>query len=243
MIGVSRRFLELGGSSALLQGFAARLAAEAPSSQIDELPWYLAAASRGMPVTRLPMGMNHPVGLKGVEGAAVVHAIGVHKFWNATPLLQQFPDWLRHQETWAGHGGQVYDGPVLLSEVHPREPTEVFRAAQAREHWLAVFRELRPVLPRGMVVDLQHDRTTLRIFLHGRPDGECLVLKRHHNDRRIGLEVALPALLSDRIIETICREVRWSRHERDALLSVPFKQLGATLATIEAVLTTAALSR
>jgi hypothetical protein len=46
VIGVSRRFLDLGGSSELLQDHARRLAEGAPSSQIDELPWYLAARAK-----------------------------------------------------------------------------------------------------------------------------------------------------------------------------------------------------
>ena len=236
VIGVSRRFLELGGSSALLHGFARRLAEGAPGSQIDELPWYLAAASLQMPVTALPMAYNHPVGAKASDGATVVHAIGAHKFWNATPLLQLFPDWPRHQQTWVAAGGRPYAGEVQLGEVHPAEQHEVFRAAQARSHWLAVFDALRPVLPQGMVVDLRHDQAQLRIFLHARPDREQLRLHRHTNEKRIGLEILLPAKLEDRAVTAICKEVRWARHEKGSLVSVPMAQLGAALATVEAVL-------
>lgn len=236
VIGVSRRFLELGGSSALLHGFAGRLAAEAPGSQIDELPWYLAAASRGMPVTVLPMALNHPVGAKGADAAVVVHAIGAHKFWNCTPLLQLFPDWSRHQETWVAQGGRAYAGQVLLADVHPPEPHEVLRAAQARAQWLAVFKALRPVLPKGMVVDLQHDRKQLRIFLHGRAEAEHLRLHRHANETRIGLEAILPPELQARAVEAVCGDVKGARHEKGALMSVPLTQLGAALAAIDAVL-------
>jgi Glycosyl transferase family 8 len=236
VIGVSRQFLQRGGSSAMLHGFATRLAAQAPASQIDELPWYLAAASLGMPVTDLPMTLNHPVGKAGSDGATVVHAIGDHKFWNATPLLQLFPDWSRHQDTWVAKGGRPYDGAVLLAEVHPLEPHEVFRAAQARAHWLAVFRDLRPVLPKGMVVDLQHDRKHLQIFLHGRPDTEHLRLHVHSNAARIGIESVLPLALQERVVAAVCGAVKWARHDKGAMLSVPMAQIGAALAVIDATL-------
>ncbi|HLQ17832.1 MAG TPA: glycosyltransferase [Tabrizicola sp.] len=239
VIGVSRRFVELGGSSEMLHAFARKLAAASTRSQFDELPWYVAAASRNMPVRELPLAFNHPVGSKGAEGAVLVHAIGVHKFWNATPLLQQFPDWTRHQQTWVDCGGRPYDGDVLLGEVHPLDPAEVFRAAQARSYWLAVFRDLWPALPKGMVVDLQHDGPKLRIFLHGRPETEHVKLQRHPNERRIGLELVLPSPLRERVSETICLDVRWSRAEKPGVVSLPFKQLGPALQTVETVVSDA----
>lgn len=236
VIAVSRRFLELGGSSDLLQDYAARLVAGAPASQIDEMPWYVAASGKGMPVKALPMAFNHPVGAQGVEGAVVVHAIGAHKFWNATPLLQLFPDWSRHQATWVEHGGQPYEGDVMLAEVHPLHAHEVLRVAQARAHWLGVFRALRPVLPKGMFVDLQHDGKCLSIFLHGRPEGEELRLHRQSNDKRIGIEVLLPPELQSRAIEEVCGKVRWARHEKGALMSISLSEIGPALALIDTVL-------
>lgn len=239
VIGVTRQFLERGGSSAMLHGFAERLAARAPTSQIDELPWYLAAASLEMPVTELPMTLNHPVGRAGSDKATVVHAIGDHKFWNSTPLLQLFPDWSQHQNTWVAQGGRPYEGAVLLAEVHPLEPYEVLRAAQARAHWLAVFRELRPVLPKGMVVDLQHDRKHLQIFLHGRPETEHLRLHVHSNAARIGIEAVLPPALQERVVAAVCGAVKWARHDKGALMSVPLAQIGAALAVTDSTLSSA----
>lgn len=236
VIGVSRRFLQLGGSSALLHGFAARLAVDAPNAQIDELPWYLVAASLGLPVTVLPVALNHPVGAKGADAAIVVHAIGAHKFWNCTPLLQLFPDWSRHQEKWLEQGGRPHAGEVLLADVHPLEPHEVLRAAQARAHWLGLFKDLRPVLPKGMVVDLQHDRKHLRIFLHGRPETEHLCLHRHANEKRIGLEVVLPPDLQALAVEAVCGAIKWARHEKGGLMSVPLTHIGAALAVIDMAL-------
>jgi hypothetical protein len=87
-----------------------------------------------------------------------------------------------------------------------------------------------------MIVDLQHDRPQLRIFLHGRPDAEHLKLQRHPNERRIGIEVVLSSPLREKVIETICHDVRWSRPEKGAVVSLPFKQLGAALATADAVI-------
>ncbi len=235
VIGVSRRFLELGGSSEMLYGFALRLAQDAPAAQIDELPWYLAAASLGTPVTALPLALNHPVAAKGAERAVVVHAIGAHKFWNATPLLQLYPDWSRHQETWVAVGGRPYAGAVELGEVHPQEVHEVLRAAQARAHWLGVFKALWPVLPQGMVVDLQHDRKHLPILLQGRPEGEHLRLHRHANEKRIGIEMVLPPDAQARV-EAAISGVKWARHEKAALVSVPLTGLAAALRAAAAAL-------
>lgn len=236
VIAVTRRFLELGGTSGLLWDHAVRLAEGAPASQIDELPWYLAAAGKGMPVKALPMAFNHPVGAAGVEGATVVHAIGTYKFWNATPLLQLFPDWSRHQETWVSHGGRRHDGAVMLGEVHPLEVHEVLHIADARSHWLGVFNALRPVLPKGMLVDLQHDRKVLRIFLQGRPDDEHLRLHRLSNDRRIGIEILLPPDIQSRAMDRVCGTVRWARREKGAMVSVAPTEVGTALVQIDTVL-------
>jgi hypothetical protein len=181
------------------------------------------------------MTLNHPVGAQGAENAVVLRAIGEHKFWNATPLLQLYPEWSRHQETWVTCGGRPYAGDVMLADVHPLEPHEVLRMAQARAYWLSVFNDLRPVLPKGMVVDLQHDRKFLRIFLHGRPDDQHLRLHRQANDKRIGIEVVFPPDVQARAVEQVCGTVKWARHEKGALMSVPLTELGAALALIDAI--------
>jgi hypothetical protein len=233
VIAVSRRFLELGGSSGLLHGYARRLAARVESSHVDELSWYLAAAGRGMALTLLPMAYNHPVNTKGAEKAVVLHAIGAHKFWNATPLLHLYPDWSQHQATWVAAGGRPYDGAVTLAEVHPAEPHEVLRAAQARVYWLGVFKALRPALPKGMAADLQHHRKHLRIFLHGRPEEEHLLLHQQRNDKRIGIEAVLPPGLEARVIEALCDCIDQAQRERGALVTVPLTEIGAALAVVD----------
>jgi hypothetical protein len=126
----------------------------------------------------------------------------------------------------------------MLGEVHPQEPHEVLRVAQARAHWLAVFRDLRPLLPKGMVVDIQHDRKHLRIFLYGRPEDEHLRLHLQSNDKRIGIEAVLPPDLQARAIEAVCAGVKWARHEKGALMSIPFTEIGLALALIDAIVTT-----
>jgi hypothetical protein len=118
VVGVARGFLERGGSAQALHEIAGLLVRRAPAHQLDEMPWYLLAASLGLPVTRLPMGLNHPVGKDRTEKAVVVHAIGERKFWNTAQLQRQFPDWLGHQARWVANGGAPYAGPLLEGDDH-----------------------------------------------------------------------------------------------------------------------------
>ncbi|PTE16599.1 glycosyltransferase [Pseudogemmobacter blasticus] len=236
VIGVSRRFLDRGGSVGLIHRMAAHLVEQAPPSQIAEMPWYLAAASLHLPVTAWPMRFNHPVMTGGVEDALLVHAIGPHKFWNATPLMQLFPDWATHQATWVACGGQPYAGPLTLAEAHPAEAAEVLKAADARTYWLTVFADLRAALPRGMVADLRHDRKFLRLFLHGRPEEQHLRLLRLSNEQRMGLEVHLPRALRAEVLDTLAGAVKGARREGDRALSVPIAQIGQALAAADAVI-------
>ena len=121
VIGVARGFIERGGSAAIIRDLAREFADRAPPFQFDEMPWYLAAASLGLPVTRLPLRFNHPVGSAGAEDAVVVHAIGAQKFWNAESLLRRFPDWSLHQARWVACGGKAYPGTVVFAD-DPGEP-------------------------------------------------------------------------------------------------------------------------
>lgn len=230
VVGISRRFTEGGGSVQALYDMARQLVDRAPTAQIDEMAWHLTAAALGLPVTPLPLTCNHPVGSVGAAGALVIHAIGPYKFWNATPLLQLYPDWAAHQARWVAGGGRPYAGPVLLSDTHPAEPSEVLRAAENRAYWLTVFPDLRAVLPKGVVVDLQHDRKFLRLFLHGRPEADHIRLVRMPNPRRLGVEVHLPDGLADLVANAIDGSAKGVRMEKGKLMSVPVNQIGAALA-------------
>lgn len=236
VIGLSRGFLDRGGSSAALHDMARLLAQRTRTTQLDEMSWYLTAASLGLPVTALPMRLNHPVAAPGAAGATIIHAIGAHKFWNATPLVQFYPDWAVHHARWIASGGTPYAGPVALAETHPPEMSDVLKAAEARAFWLGIFDDLRPHLPKGMVVDLRHDRPFLRLFLHGRPAEQHLRLVRVTNSRRLGLEAHLPAGLADGVRKAILRAVPGARHDKGSALSIPIANLGPALAAADAIL-------
>ena len=235
VIGLSRGFLKRGGSARVLHDMARELVLRTQTTQLDEMSWYLTAATLGLPVTPLPMRFNHPVGARGVSDAVVVHAIGAHKFWNVTPLLQLFPDWSAHHATWAASGGAPYAGKVELGETHPAEISDVLRFAETRAYWLSVFDRLRADLPPGMVVDLRHDQIFLRIFLHGRPAAQHLRLVRQTNLRRLGLEVHLPDALTARILQTVCQTVPGALRDKGPALSVPIGHMTAALAVAATV--------
>jgi hypothetical protein len=159
------------------------------STQVVELAWYLLAATRGLAVTAWPLTLNHPVTTPGVAGAVAIHAIGPHKFWNATPLRQLYPDWATHQATWVACGGAAWDGPLLLGATHPDEPAEVLRAAETRAFWLGVMDDLRSAWPAGLIPELRSERKYLRLFVAGRGEAVHLRLVRVPNERRLGVEV------------------------------------------------------
>jgi hypothetical protein len=237
VIGVARGFADRGGTRAGVHAIARRLIAEAPPTQLAEMPWYLVAATLRLPVTAWPLRFNHPVATPGVGGACILHAIGPHKFWNATPLRQLYPDWARHHATWVACGGAPYDGPLLLAETHPDEPSEVLRAAEMRAFWLGVFDDLRPQLPPGVVPDLRHDRKVLRLHLSGRPDAQHLALVRVANARRLGLRLHLPDALADRARAAVERSVTGLKAEKGNLLSLPRSQMAPALAALVGALT------
>jgi hypothetical protein len=234
VIGVSRGFLDRGASQAGVHDILRELVVRSPQTQLAEMPWYLVAALNGLPVTRYPMGLNHPVAAAGAAGATIIHAIGSYKFWNATPLIQLYPDWFRHQATWVACGGRPYAGPVHLAETHPLEASEVLRAAEHRAFWLGVFDGLWSQLPDGLVVDLRHDRPALRLLLRGRPEAEHLRLVRVANARRIGLEAQLVPDLVDRVTEAIAAAVPGVRLEKGRMLSVPIPNLATALTAARA---------
>lgn len=232
VIGVARGFVDRGGSRRSIHEIARHLVAVGPSTQLAEMPWYLVAATLGLPVKTWPMRLNHPVTTPGVAHASIAHAIGPHKFWNATPLRHLFPDWLHHQATWVACGGDPYAGPLLLGDTHPSEASEVLRAADNREFWLKVYADLRPKLPPGILVDLRHDQKSLRFFLHGRPEGQHLALVRLANARRLGLELTLPSDQTALAVKAVERAVAKLRIEKGQLLSLPAGQVDAALSAI-----------
>lgn len=236
LLGLGRGFLTKGGGVQTLHDMARLLIQRTDTEQVDELTWYLTAASQSLPVTALPLRFNHPVTSPGVETATVVHAVGRHKFWNATPLAQLFPDWSRHQARWVECGGDAYTGPVGLGEVHPVEPHAVLHWAEARAFWLRFFPELRAALPLGMTPELRHDRRWLRLLLHGSPEDQHLRLVRLAQRRRIGLELHLRPEQREPALAAIRREVADLNLQHGQTLSLPVTDLRAALAVAAAVL-------
>ncbi len=215
-----------------LHALAALLLERSETTQVVELAWYLLAATRGVPVTALPLAFNHPVTTPGAAAAVAIHAIGAHKFWNATPLIHAYPDWADHQAAWVAAGGAPYDGPLTLAEVHPADPAEALKAAEMRDFWQDLFPALRPLLPPGLVADLRADRKYLRLFLHARPEAQHLRLVRLPNERRLGLEFHLPDRETRTVAAAVRRAVTGVRAEagRDNALTVPLDRLGPALA-------------
>lgn len=236
VIGVARGFADRGGSREVIHEIARHLVAAAPPTQLAEIPWYLVAATLGLPVKTWPMRFNHPVTTPGVADATIVHAIGPHKFWNATPLQHLFPDWLHHQATWVTCGGVPFAGKTLLAESHPAEASELLRAADNRAFWLEVYADLRPKLPLGIVVDLRHDKKALRLHLHGHPDTHHLSMVRLANARRLGLELNLPAEQVDLALKAVEGAVGKLRIEKGRTLSIPRGQIAEVLATVTAAI-------
>ncbi|MFN3824511.1 MAG: glycosyltransferase [Pseudorhodobacter sp.] len=190
LVGVGQRFRDH-ATSADLFALARRILTGCKTDQVDELAFYLLAASRGMAVHPQPLAYNHPVGMAGAAGAAILHAIGPHKFWNATPLIGGCPDWQAHQATYVAAGGRAYDGPLLLDDEYPLGLDRALRSAELRAFWAGVYAVLRPALPPGILPDLATGRPYLRLFLRGRPDSQHIRLTRQTNPDRLGLEAHL----------------------------------------------------
>ena len=190
LVGVGQGFRDH-ATSADLFALARRVLQSCKTDQVDELSYFLLAASREMTVRALPQSYNHPVGVTGADEATILHAIGPHKFWNAAPLIAGCPDWQAHQAAYVAEGGRAYDGPLLLEDEHPLVLDQALRKAELRAFWEAVYAKVRPALPPGLLPDLATGRPHLRLFLRGRPDSQHLRLVRHSNPDKLGLEAHL----------------------------------------------------
>ncbi len=114
VLGVSAELTQrLPEAGRTLWALARRLLETTTSPQIDEMAWYLLAAGHGLPVKPYPRALNHPATAPGAGGAAIVHAIGPRKFWNAPELAASFPAWAEHAARWRAAGGAPYAGPML----------------------------------------------------------------------------------------------------------------------------------
>ncbi len=168
---------------------AGQLIAQTDAMSVDELALYFLAASRGLPLYNLDLRFNHPVVAPGGRAAAIVHAIGPDKFWNAAPLVLAYPDWAQNLGEWQALGGAGYDGPLRLAAVQAATPDLALRAARNRTYWQAVYEDLRAGLPLRYQVDLRSDGNALRFFITGQPEAAHLRLTRQPNERRIGVEL------------------------------------------------------
>ena len=232
VIGVARGFA---ATSADLFAMARLLLERTDTNSPVEMAWYFVAATKRIPVTPLPLALNHPVSAPGVGDARLLHAIGPHKFWNASPLRHLFPEWQRHQDLWVAAGGAPYAGPVTLTDVHPLEPDALMRAVQHRADWLSFHDGLRPLLPAGLQVDPRLDRKALRLFLAGRPEADHLTLTRLPHPRRIALRLNLPPLEEATVRAALVSEVKGLR-ERDGALNLPLDRLQAALGVVMRIL-------
>jgi hypothetical protein len=229
-VGMSRAMAAQGSDR--LYALARDLLERTSSQTPDEMALYLLAVSGGVPVTLWPLALNHPVQAPGSRGAVLVHAIGPYKFWNATPLIQLYPEWAEHHAAWIEAGGAPFAGPVHLEAVHPLDPGEVMRRVARRADWLALHDRLRPDLPAGVQFGPRLDGDDVALTLAGRPDDQVIRLSRHANPRRIGIDIALPersaALAALRLAVPDLRE--------EGRMSVAQADLARTLQAVAGVL-------
>lgn len=158
----------------------------------DELALHAAAMRRGIPVQALDQGFNHPVDQPGGDQAAILHAIGPDKFWNAAPLRQGHPQWQADHAQWLAAGGSPAPEPDRLLAVHPPDPAQALVFARNRAFWQSVWPDLGPLVPRGLWPDLRSERPFLRLFLTGDADRTMWIdLGRTAHPLRLGLTLAL----------------------------------------------------
>lgn len=232
VVGVSRRLPPQAASD--LWALARRLVVETDADTADELAYVLFAAARGVPVTRLPTVLNHPVNKAGAGAAVLLHAIGPHKFWNAAPLRQMWPDWQSDQAQWVAVGGDGYDGPVLLADVHPEDPGLVMQAVVHRAEWLALHDNLRDDLPMGLQVDPRLDRKYMRLTFAGLPASRHLRLTASPNPRRIVLDLRLGRTMVPEVLAVLQGTVADLRAEGEAVVSLPRAELPRALLAVTA---------
>jgi hypothetical protein len=222
------------GTGPALWAMARRLVLDTRAVTLDELALYLFAATRGVAVTRLPMALNHPVDRAGVRDAAVVHAIGPHKFWNAAPLRQMWPEWLAHQADWVAAGGEAFAGPVALADVHPEDPGEAMQAIRTRAEWLLFHDALRPDLPAGLQVDPRLDGRKMRLTFAGLPVAQHIRLAMSPNPRRVVLDLRLAGPQAGAALAALRRAVSDLRPDRGTALSLPRDMLPQALLAVTA---------
>lgn len=236
LIGLGPKFRQKGGTRVALQQLLRDLVVRAPGTQLAEMPWYLLAAIGRLPVNAYPTRFNHSILASGVADATIVHAIGPHKFWNASPLRQLYPDWLAHHKAWVAAGGLPYDGPMLLTETHPEEASQVMRAAETRAFWQKAFRRLRLFLPPGFHVDLRTDQPFLTVFLPGLPEDQHLQLIRMPNGERLRLALQLPEELAAKVWTAVEAAVPEARAEKGGTRSLSVMQIRPALYAVAAAL-------
>lgn len=228
VVGVGQGLADRGLGAADLWAEARFLLDATDTQTLDEMALWLLAARHALPVQALPLAMNHPVTTAGTDRAVILHAIGAHKFWNATPMRHLYPDWAAHHATWVAAGGTPHAGPVLLEPQHPADPAALLKSVQARAFWIDLYDRLRPDLPAGLHPDLRCDGAEWRLFLAGRP--QALRLIRLPNARRIGL--GLPGAAQ----AAVAAAVPDMRRLPDGTLSVPLARLPDALRAAVAAL-------
>lgn len=132
---------------------------------IDEMSYCLLAASRKAPFREYPLAYNQPSTMAGIDMACVIHAVGEHKFWNASSLKTTFPEWGQHQRSWVLLGGTAFKGKDKLKSVHPEKTHEVILAARKRLYWQDIYSHICDQLPNSVYPDLRTDRGFMQYYL------------------------------------------------------------------------------
>lgn len=182
LIGIARG---TGLRSCDLYAIADRLLRTVKFDALDEAVWFLAAASRHIPVQQWPPGYNHPCGRDGSDSAPLVHAIGPAKFWNTAVLRDAFAAWSAHQDAWMALGGQPWQGAIAPSALNIATPAARINAALCHDDWLRVFDHIRADFPAGLLPDLRSHGPDWTIWIAGLGDDPRIVLTRTHAPDRL----------------------------------------------------------
>ncbi len=163
---------------------------------IDEMSYSLLAASRKAPFREYPLAYNQPSATEGIDIASVVHAVGEHKFWNASSLKTTFPEWGQYQRSWVQQGGIAFKGKDQLESVHPKKSHEVILAARKRLYWQDIYGDICDQLPISVYPDLRTDRSFMQYYLSDINRKVHLQLMRIPNSNEVKVSLHLKAEFS-----------------------------------------------
>ena len=123
------------------------------------------------------------------NSAVVIHALGLHKFWNNAFLRIAYPEWTENYNVFIANGGTPYTGEIRFKNFAPAPRGGLFQLLNHTHLIFTMYEEIKIALPEIYFVDFIFNRNLLILRPKHNPTGYSIALQRIRYNSSVSITI------------------------------------------------------